>query len=213
MLSRSLSRTSALARATPAFAHYPVRGSSRELRDRTSFSLPRASALARKAPNFAALAVCGANFFCSSTEVQDRISQLVKQDKLVLFMKGVPEQPLCGFSSAVVQILAMEGFTWAWRVAACAFILPWKSSSGLLILPGVKSYTSYNVLEDEDLRTGIKKYSNWPTIPQLYVDGEFVGGCDIVMSMYKNDELRPLLQKAGVEVVGPTEEAAEEGKK
>lgn len=186
MLSRSLSRTSALARATPAFAHYPVRGSSRELRDRTSFSLPRASALARKAPNFAALAVCGANFFCSSTEVQDRISQLVKQDKLVLFMKGVPEQPLCGFSSAVVQILAMEG---------------------------VKSYTSYNVLEDEDLRTGIKKYSNWPTIPQLYVDGEFVGGCDIVMSMYKNDELRPLLQKAGVEVVGPTEEAAEEGKK
>ena len=76
MLSRSLSRTSALARATPAFAHYPVRGSSRELRDRTSFSLPRASALARKAPNFAALAVCGANFFCSSTEVQDRISQV-----------------------------------------------------------------------------------------------------------------------------------------
>jgi len=88
-------------------------------------------------------------------------------------MKGTPEQPQCGFSRAVVQILDAQG------------------------VPPEK-IKSYNVLEDDELRTGIKEYSEWPTVPQLYVDGEFVGGCDIVLGMHQSGELEPILAKAGL---------------
>lgn len=86
-------------------------------------------------------------------------------------MKGTPAAPKCGFSNAVVQILDFHG---------------------------VKQYDSYNVLEDEDLRQGIKEYSNWPTIPQVFIDGEFVGGCDLMLEMHKNGELVDELQKVGI---------------
>jgi len=86
-------------------------------------------------------------------------------------MKGTPEQPLCGFSNAVCQILRMHG---------------------------VPPFDSYNVLEDEELRQGIKEYSNWPTIPQVYIGGEFVGGCDIMIELHKNGELIEELKKVGI---------------
>ena len=90
-------------------------------------------------------------------DVQQRIDNEVKSGDVVLFMKGTPQFPMCGFSGQVVQILNYIG-------------VPFK---------GV------NVLEDQEVREGIKAYSNWPTIPQLYVKGEFVGGCDIVREMYE----------------------------
>jgi len=86
-------------------------------------------------------------------------------------MKGTPEQPLCGFSNAVCQILRMHG---------------------------VPPFDSYNILEDEELRQGIKEFSNWPTIPQVYIGGEFVGGCDIMIDMHKNGELIEELKKVGI---------------
>jgi len=86
-------------------------------------------------------------------------------------MKGTPEQPMCGFSNAVCQILRMHG---------------------------VPPYDSYDVLEDEELRQGIKEYSNWPTIPQVYLGGEFVGGCDIMIDMHKSGELIEELKKVGI---------------
>jgi len=89
-------------------------------------------------------------------------------------MKGVPEEPRCGFSNAVVQILRMHG---------------------------VSEYDSYNVLENESIRQGIKNYSNWPTIPQIYINGEFVGGCDIMIEMHQNGELVQQLEKAGIKSV------------
>lgn len=93
------------------------------------------------------------------------------KDKVVVFMKGVPEQPMCGFSNAVVQILRMHG---------------------------VEGYGSYNVLEDEELRQKVKEYSSWPTIPQVYVGGEFVGGCDIMLQMHQSGDLIDELQKVGI---------------
>ncbi len=99
-----------------------------------------------------------------------RIEADVTANDLVLFMKGTPVFPQCGFSARVVQVLS--------RVGA-----PFK---------GV------NVLEDMEIREGIKEYSNWPTIPQLYVKGEFVGGCDIVMEMFQSGELHQLLQDKGI---------------
>jgi monothiol glutaredoxin len=98
------------------------------------------------------------------------IGRTVADNDVVLFMKGVPEQPQCGFSALVVQILDHLGVDFA----------------------------SVNVLADEDLRQGIKAYSDWPTIPQLYVKGEFVGGCDIVKEMFQSGELKPLLAEKGV---------------
>jgi len=86
-------------------------------------------------------------------------------------MKGTPEQPQCGFSNAVCQILRMHG---------------------------VPPYDSYNILEDEELRQGVKEYSNWPTIPQVYLGGEFVGGCDIMIDMHKSGELIEELNKVGI---------------
>lgn len=100
-----------------------------------------------------------------------RIEELVTGKPLVVFMKGTPDQPQCGFSNAVCQILRMHG---------------------------VPPYDSYNVLEDEEIREGVKKYSNWPTIPQVYVGGEFVGGCDIVIDMHKSGELIEELNKVGI---------------
>jgi len=108
-----------------------------------------------------------------STEAKSIIDKAVKAHDVVLFMKGTPETPQCGFSRAVIHVLDLQG------------------------VPPTKLQT-YNVLADAELRTGIKEYSNWPTIPQLYVKGEFVGGCDIVMSMHQNGELEALFKKEGV---------------
>jgi monothiol glutaredoxin len=98
--------------------------------------------------------------------VQQRIDSLVKNHKVVLFMKGTAQFPMCGFSGRAVQVLK-----------AC----------------GVTDLTTVNVLEDEAVRQGIKDYANWPTIPQLYVKGEFVGGSDIMMEMYQSGELQQVL--------------------
>lgn len=100
------------------------------------------------------------------SDTQQRIDQIVKGHKVVLFMKGTAQFPMCGFSGRAVQVLK-----------AC----------------GVNDLTTVNVLEDEEIRQGIKEYANWPTIPQLYVNGEFVGGSDIMMEMYQAGELQPLL--------------------
>ncbi|XP_071465306.1 glutaredoxin-related protein 5, mitochondrial [Marmota flaviventris] len=96
---------------------------------------------------------------------------MVKKDKVVVFLKGTPEQPQCGFSNAVVQIL---------------------------LLHGVRDYVAYNVLDDPELRQGIKDYSKWPTIPQVYLNGEFVGGCDILLQMHQNGDLVEELKKLGI---------------
>jgi monothiol glutaredoxin len=102
-------------------------------------------------------------------DIQQRIDQLVKGHRVVLFMKGTAQFPMCGFSGRAVQILK-----------AC----------------GVGDLTTVNVLEDEGVRQGIKEYANWPTIPQLYVNGEFVGGSDIMMEMYQSGELQQVLGQA-----------------
>ena len=103
----------------------------------------------------------------STTDVQQRIDQLVKGHKVVLFMKGTAQFPMCGFSGRAIQILKANGVT---------------------------APVTVNVLEDEAIRQGIKEYANWPTIPQLYVNGEFVGGSDIMMEMHQAGELQQLLQ-------------------
>jgi monothiol glutaredoxin len=104
-----------------------------------------------------------------SDNVQQRISDLVQQHRVVLFMKGTAQFPMCGFSGRAVQILK-----------AC----------------GVDDLKTVNVLEDDGIRQGIKDYAQWPTIPQLYVNGEFVGGSDIMMEMYQAGELQQVLGKA-----------------
>lgn len=103
---------------------------------------------------------------------QQRIDDLVKQNDVVLFMKGNASFPMCGFSGRAIQILK-----------ACG------------VEP--RALTTVNVLEDEAVRQGIKEYSNWPTIPQLYVKGEFIGGSDIMMEMYESGELQQLLSAKG----------------
>ena len=100
------------------------------------------------------------------SDIQQEIDQLVKGHPVVLFMKGTAQFPMCGFSGRAMQVLK-----------AC----------------GVKQLHTVNVLEDEAIRQGIKAYANWPTIPQLYVNGEFVGGSDIMMEMYQSGELQQLL--------------------
>ena len=102
------------------------------------------------------------------TTTQQRIDDLVKNNDVVLFMKGNASFPLCGFSGRAVQILK-----------ACG------------VEP--RSLTTVNVLDDEAIRQGIKEYSQWPTIPQLYVKGEFVGGSDIMMEMYESGELQQMV--------------------
>jgi monothiol glutaredoxin len=100
------------------------------------------------------------------SDVQQKIDDIVKGGRVVLFMKGSAQFPMCGFSGRAVQVLK-----------AC----------------GVTDLKTVNVLEDEGIRQGIKEYANWPTIPQLYVKGEFVGGSDIMMEMYESGELQQLL--------------------
>lgn len=104
----------------------------------------------------------------SKDDTQQRIDDLVKTHDIVLFMKGTASFPMCGFSGRAVQILKACGVD-------------------------PKTVTTVNVLEDEAIRQGIKEYSNWPTIPQLYVKGEFIGGSDIMMEMYESGELQQLV--------------------
>ncbi|MFO1091165.1 MAG: Grx4 family monothiol glutaredoxin [Hyphomicrobiales bacterium] len=104
------------------------------------------------------------------SDITKWIDEQVKGNDVVLFMKGTPQQPMCGFSGRVVQILDYVG----------------------------APYQGINVLESDALRQGIKDFSNWPTIPQLYVKGEFVGGCDIVTEMFQSGELKELLTEKGV---------------
>jgi monothiol glutaredoxin len=99
------------------------------------------------------------------SNIHEVIDREVKGNDVVLFMKGTPEAPMCGFSGRVVHILNQVGV----------------------------DFKGINVLESSELRQGIKEYANWPTIPQLYVKGEFVGGCDIVTEMYQTGELKQLL--------------------
>jgi monothiol glutaredoxin len=102
--------------------------------------------------------------------VFDRINSDLADNDVVLYMKGTSQMPMCGFSAAVVQVLNQVG-------------VPFKS---------------VNVLEDDDIRQGIKDFANWPTIPQLYIKGEFIGGCDIVREMYETGELQDMLKDKGV---------------
>ena len=102
--------------------------------------------------------------------IEQFIENEVKSNDVVLFMKGTPQFPMCGLSGQVVQILDHLGV----------------------------SYKGINVLESDDIRSGIKSYSNWPTIPQLYVKGEFVGGCDIIREMFQAGELQGLLTEKGI---------------
>ena len=100
------------------------------------------------------------------SDVQQRIDGIVKGNRVVLFMKGTPQFPMCGFSGRAIQLLK-----------GC----------------GVRDLTAVNVLDDAEVRQGIKEYSDWPTIPQLYVGGEFVGGSDIMTEMYQSGELQQAL--------------------
>ena len=106
------------------------------------------------------------------TTVHDRIRQQVTDNPVVLFMKGTPVFPQCGFSAAVVQILSHLGI----------------------------KFKDVDVLADASVRPGIKEFSSWPTIPQLYVKGEFIGGCDIIREMYETGELQQVLEQKGVPV-------------
>lgn len=104
------------------------------------------------------------------TAINEFIDAEVKNNAVVLFMKGTPDQPQCGFSGQVVQMLDYLGV----------------------------EYKGHNVLANEDLRQGVKDYSNWPTVPQLYVKGEFVGGCDIVREMFQAGELQTHMSEKGI---------------
>ena len=105
-------------------------------------------------------------------DISDRIQSEINSQDVVLFMKGTPVMPQCGFSAAVVGVLSHIGV----------------------------QFRGVNVLEDEQIREGIKVYSDWPTIPQLYVKGEFMGGCDIVREMYETGELLEMLNTHGIDV-------------
>ncbi|EGF89741.1 glutaredoxin family protein [Asticcacaulis biprosthecium C19] len=106
----------------------------------------------------------------SDTDAQTFIDQTIKGNDVVLFMKGSPEQPRCGFSSLVVQVLDHLGV----------------------------EYVGVDVLQDDELRDGIKVYSDWPTIPQLYIKTEFIGGADIVREMFQSGELKTALSEKGL---------------
>ena len=108
----------------------------------------------------------------STNPINDRIKAEIAGAPIVLFMKGTPGMPQCGFSATVVQILDHVG----------------------------AKYKGVNVLADAEIRQGIKDFSNWPTIPQLYVKGEFVGGCDIVREMFESGELRPFMAEKGIKL-------------
>ncbi|ORY73465.1 thioredoxin-like protein [Protomyces lactucae-debilis] len=108
-----------------------------------------------------------------SDATKTAIESAIAASPVVLFMKGTPEQPMCGFSRATIQILGLQGVD-------------------------PKKLSAFNVLEDQELREGIKEFSEWPTIPQLYVNKEFVGGCDILVGMHQSGELETFLEKADV---------------
>ena len=108
----------------------------------------------------------------TSGPVDNRIRALIDENDVVLFMKGTPVFPQCGFSATVVQMLSLLGVR----------------------------FKGFDVLEDPEVRQGIKRFSDWPTIPQLYVKGEFVGGCDIVREMYETGELSEFLSTKGIGV-------------
>tara|TARA_B100000579_G_C22669052_1_gene774703 strand:+ start:375 stop:704 length:330 start_codon:yes stop_codon:yes gene_type:complete len=103
-------------------------------------------------------------------ETKNKIQTLINQSEVMLFMKGTPSMPQCGFSAAVVGVLNHMGI----------------------------NFESTNVLQDQEVREGIKEFSNWPTIPQLYVKKEFVGGCDIIREMHENGELSNFLEEKGI---------------
>ncbi len=105
-------------------------------------------------------------------DVSENIKNEIKSNDVVLFMKGTPVFPMCGFSAATVQVLSDIGV----------------------------KFSSVNVLDSNEMREGIKKFSNWPTIPQLYVKEEFIGGCDIVKEMFETGELLELFNSRGIEV-------------
>ena len=105
-------------------------------------------------------------------DVTESINNELNTNDVVLFMKGTPDFPMCGFSAATVQVLKNLGI----------------------------NFNSVNVLDSNDMREGIKKFSDWPTIPQLYVKKEFIGGCDIVKEMYESGELLELLNSRGIQV-------------
>ena len=105
-------------------------------------------------------------------DVTESINNELNTNDVVLFMKGTPDFPMCGFSAATVQVLKNLGI----------------------------DFTSINVLDSNEMREGIKKFSDWPTIPQLYVKKEFIGGCDIVKEMYESGELLELLNSRGIQV-------------
>ena len=102
------------------------------------------------------------------SDVQQRIEELVKSNEVLLFMKGSASFPMCGFSGRAVQVLKACGVD-------------------------AKAIKTVNVLDDADIRQGIKEFSNWPTIPQLYIKGEFIGGADIIMEMYESGELQKII--------------------
>uniref|UniRef100_A0A8D8UHQ9 Glutaredoxin-related protein 5, mitochondrial n=1 Tax=Cacopsylla melanoneura TaxID=428564 RepID=A0A8D8UHQ9_9HEMI len=108
--------------------------------------------------------------FSTATDVQKSIDEIVKKSKVVVFMKGVPDAPKCGFSNAVVQILRMHDVP----------------------------YDSHDVLKDEAIRNGIKEYTSWPTIPQVFINGEFIGGCDILLKLHQSGELVDELEKVDI---------------
>mmetsp|Transcript_18473 Transcript_18473/g.32056 ORF Transcript_18473/g.32056 Transcript_18473/m.32056 type:complete len:215 (+) Transcript_18473:133-777(+) len=118
----------------------------------------------------------------SESPIFDRIKKDLEQDKVVLYMKGLPSAPQCGFSLRTVQILRAVGV----------------------------EFRAYNVLANPDLREGVKQFSNWPTIPQLFVNGEFVGGCDIAEEMFQNGSLVQLFIKAGAKLPPPEPKASEQ---
>lgn len=107
------------------------------------------------------------------SDINGIITSEITDNDVVLFMKGTPVFPQCGFSSQVVQILSYLGV----------------------------SFKGVNVLDNDELREGIKTFSNWPTIPQLYVKGEFLGGCDIIREMFEEDELREFFKENGIEMI------------
>jgi len=117
-----------------------------------------------------------------SDHTRQAIEKAVSSAPVVLFMKGTPETPQCGFSRASIQILGLQGVDPA-------------------------KFAAFNVLEDEELRSGIKEFSDWPTIPQLYLEKEFVGGCDILVSMHQDGSLAKMLEEKGL--LAPLDASAE----
>ena len=103
-------------------------------------------------------------------DAKEKLKEIISENEICLFMKGVPEAPQCGFSMAVSNMLKILEV----------------------------NYKGINVLESQSLREGIKEFSDWPTIPQVYIKGEFVGGCDIVKEMYENGELKKILEDKGI---------------